>query len=37
MNVYTAMLAMAFVALVIACAVLAVEFFSSGLPPSPQR
>jgi hypothetical protein len=35
MNAYTAMLAMAFVAMTIACIVLAVELYSSGLPLKP--
>ena len=35
MNVYTAMLAMAFVAMTIACIILAIELFSSGLPLKP--
>ena len=35
MNVYTAMLAMAFVAMTIACVILAVDLFSRGLPLKP--
>jgi hypothetical protein len=35
MNVYTAMLAMAFVAMTIACAILAADLFSRGLPLRP--
>lgn len=35
MNVYTAMLAMAFVAMTIACVILAIDLFSRGLPLKP--
>lgn len=35
MNVYTGMLAMAFVAITIACIILAVDLFSRGLPLKP--
>jgi hypothetical protein len=35
MNVYTAMLAMAFVAMTLACIILAIDLFSRGLPLKP--
>ena len=35
MNVYTAMLAMAFAAITIACIILAIDLFSRGLPLKP--